>query len=141
MAYWVHIEADGKPWHQAQVFDPPLPKPVPGRGYALYFVEMDGALLWFSSLDELRVCIATLAQKVLPSNLILSRKRGPNYGPSNHWLNRIPLRAMAWPYRRKVVKYLCAALADFGAETTRPATDAKKGLAHQAPTQCRIVET
>jgi len=116
MTYWVHVAADGKPWHQAQVFDPPAPMPVPGKGFPVFFVEFDTALLCFSSLAELRVCLHTLSQRVLPSNLILTRKRGGGYGPSNHWLNRLPLRAMTWPYRRKVVKYLKASLADFEVE-------------------------
>jgi hypothetical protein len=113
MAFWVHIEADGNPWYQAQVFDPPFPPSIPGKGYALFYVEFDDALLWFSSLDELRICIETLSQKALPTSTVLSEKRGANYGPSNHWLNRIPLRSMAWPYRQKVLKYLKIALADF----------------------------
>lgn len=113
MAFWVHIEADGKPWYKSEAFDPPLPRVIPGKGYALYFVEIDSALLWFSSLAELRVCIETLSQKALPTSTNLSQKRGAGYGPSNHWLNRIPLRSMAWPYRRKVIKYLKTALADF----------------------------
>ncbi len=103
MTYWVHLPADGLPWREAQVFDPPLPKPVPGRGFPVFLIEYDGAVLWFASLDQLRVCIDTLSQRVLPSNLRLTRRRGSGYGPSNHWLNRLPLRAMTWPYRQKVV--------------------------------------
>lgn len=121
MTYWVHLEADGKPWHQAQAYDPPAPAPLPGRGYALYTVEIDGAVLWFASLDELRTCISTLSHKVLPSNLVLTRKRGTGFGPSNHWLNRLPLRSMTWPYRQKVVKYLTASLIDFEAQTQHSA--------------------
>ncbi len=113
MAFWVHIEADDTPWHQATVFDPPFPKAVPGKGYALFFVEIDSALLWFSSLTELRVCIQTLSQKALPTSKVLSEKRGAAYGPSNHWLNRLPLRSMGWPYRQRVIKYLTVALVDF----------------------------
>lgn len=116
MTYWVHVAADGKPWHQAQVFDPPAPKPVPGKGFPVFCVEFDSALLYFSSLAELRVCIHTLAQRVLPSNMVLTRKRSGGYGPSNHWLNRFPLRAMTWLYRQRVVKYLEASLAEFEAE-------------------------
>ncbi len=117
MTYWVHIEADGKPWSQAQAYEPPAPKPVPGKGFALYAVEIDNAVLWFASLEELRTCIATLSQKVLPSNLVLSRKRGTGFGPSSHWLNRLPLRSMTWPYRQKAVRYLTTSLADFEAQT------------------------
>lgn len=122
MAFWVHLPADGKPWRDAQVFDPPAPKPVPGRGFPIFCVEFDRALLRFSSLDELRVCLHTLSRRALPSNLILTRRRGGGYGPSNHWLNRLPLRAMTWPYRQKVVKYLKASLAAFEMEMgIRPA--------------------
>lgn len=116
MSFWVHVEAEDKPWYQAQVFNPPAPEPVPGRGFATFFVEIDNALLWFSSLAEVQVCIATLSQKVLPSNRILTQKRGARLGPSNHWLNRLPLRSMAWPYRQRVVKYLKTALAEFEAQ-------------------------
>ena len=113
MTYWVHVPADGKPWGQAQAFDPPAPRPVTGKGYPVFIIEFGCAALQFSSLDELRVCIHTLSQRVLPSNLRLTRKRGGGYGPSNHWLNRLPLRAMTWPYRQKVVKYLKTSLAEF----------------------------
>ena len=117
MTYWVHLPADGPPWREAKVFDPPAPRPAPGRGFPVFLVEYDGAILRFASLDELQVCIDTLSQRVLPSNLRLTRKRGTGYGPSNHWLNRLPLRAMTWPYRQKVVKCLKASLAEFEAES------------------------
>ena len=120
MAFWVHIEADDKLWHQSEVFDPPFPPSIPGKGYALFFVEIDDALLWFSSLTELRVCIETLSEKALPTSKVLSEKRGAAYGPINHWLNRIPLRSMAWPYRQKVIKYLTAALVDFEKQIPNP---------------------
>lgn len=122
MTYWVHVPADGRAWTDAQVFDPPAPRPVPGRGFPVFIVEFDRALLRFSSLAELRVCLHTLSQRVLPSNLRLTRKRGTGYGPSNHWLNRLPLRAMTWPYRQKVVKYLKASLAEFEKITEEKST-------------------
>ncbi len=118
MTFWVHLPADGREWRDAQVFDPPAPRPVPGKGFPAFVVEYDSAVLWFASLAELRVCIDTLSQRVLPSNLRLTRRRGSGYGPSNHWLNRLPLRAMTWPYRQKVVKYLKASLAEFEAEVS-----------------------
>ena len=113
MTYWVHLAVDGQPYHLAQTFDPPAPKPIPGKGFPLCFIEFDRAILIFPSLDELRICIQTLDQRVLPSNRILTQKRGGSYGPSNHWLNRLPLRAMTWPYRQKAVKFLKVCLADF----------------------------
>ena len=120
MTYWVHIETDHKERYKATAFSPPMPSPTPGKGYPMYHIEIDRAELQFASLDELRVCIATLSQKALPSNMILSRKRGTGYGPSHHWLNRIPLRSMTWPYRQRVVKYLKSALEDFESKTPRP---------------------
>lgn len=113
MAFWVHLSADGRPWHQSEVFDPPLPASVPGKGFPLFHVEIDIAALHFSSLTELRVCIETLSQKALPTSKVLSEKHGANYGPSNHWLNRLPLRSMAWPHRQKAIKYLQTALLNF----------------------------
>lgn len=123
MTFWVHVEAEPKPWRDAKLFHPPVPEPVPGKGFAVFWVEFDSALLMFSSLIELRTCIDTLSQKSLPSNLILTQKRGANYGPSNHWLNRIPLRSMAWPYRQKTVKYLKTALAYFEAHVQSSAAE------------------
>jgi len=123
MTFWVHIERDGKLWRDASHYDPPAPKPVPGKGFALYFVEFDSALLQFSSLAELQVCIEALSQRALPSNLRLTQKRlGGVYGLSHHWLNRIPLRSMAWSYRQKVVKYLQVSLADFETQVKLPAS-------------------
>lgn len=105
MAFWVHIEADGRPWYMAQVFDPPLPPSVPGKGYAQFHVEIDNAQLYFSSLAELRVCIETLSQKNLPTSKVLSEKREAGYGPSNHWLNRIPLLRLALPPESRQVPH------------------------------------
>lgn len=121
MTYWVHLPVGGLPWAEARAFDPPAPRPVPGRGFPFFVVEFDGAVLCFASLAELRVCLDTLGRRVLPSNLRLTRARGGGYGPSNHWLNRLPLRAMTWPYRQRVVKYLEACLADFEAAEEGPA--------------------
>ena len=118
MTYWVHVPTEGLPWCEAPVFGQPAPRPIPGRGFPLFPIEYDGVVLRFASLRELRICIDMLSQRVLPSNLRLTQKRGSGYGPSNHWLNHLPLRAMAWPYRKKVVKYLKACLADFEGEIT-----------------------
>ena len=111
MSYWVHIESDGQPWYQAQAFQPPLPSPVPGKGYPYYKVEVDGFIFEFASLDEMDVCITTLSQKHLPSTDKETAARGT--GPSPHWLNRLPAGVHAWRYRSKAVEYLRKARADF----------------------------
>jgi hypothetical protein len=81
MSYWVHVEADGQPNCAATRFDPPTPARIAGRGYARFYVEAEGATLYFASLDELRVCIATMSQRVLPSTLGETRQRGVTNGP------------------------------------------------------------
>lgn len=116
MSFWVHIEVDGKHWYESQEFNPPLPQPISGRGYAYYFVEINGLPFEFASLAEMHVLLETFSQKLLPSNLKLSIERGASYGPSNHWLNRIPKKTTSWRYRQKAIKYLQAALHDFEAE-------------------------
>jgi len=113
MTFWVHIEADDKSWRESQAFVPPAPRPVPGQGYPYYFVEIDGFTFEFASLIEMRVLIETFSQKLLPSNLKLSIQRGENYGPGNHWLNRLPKKTTSWTYRQKAIKYLEVALKEF----------------------------
>lgn len=117
MSYWVHIETDGKPWLESSAFEPPLPKPVPGRGWPVYFVECDGFTFTFASLAEIEVCLSTLSKKVLPTTLRLSAERGTGMGPNSHWLSRLPKGMKPWRYREKAVRCLTAAKADFEKET------------------------
>jgi hypothetical protein len=111
MSYWVHIEADGKPYYYAKVFEPPLPRPVPGKGYPYYHVEIDDFTFEFASLEEIDVCISTLSQKHLPSTDKQTDER--RTGPDKHWLNKLPAGVHAWRYRSKAVDYLRKARADF----------------------------
>jgi hypothetical protein len=106
MTFWVHIEADGKPWSQAGVLDPPAPKPVPGRGWPIFHVEFDDFTFRFASLAELDVCVETLSKKLLPTSLRLSAKRAAGVGPNGHWLSRLPKHTKSWRYRERAVKYL-----------------------------------
>lgn len=109
MSYWVHVEADGRPYYEAEAFDPPRPGPVPGRGYATHFVECDGFTFEFSSLAELEECARILSQKALPSTLRLSAKRIGGAGPNGHWLSRLPAHVKPWRYRQKAARYLTEA--------------------------------
>ncbi|MDQ3904101.1 MAG: hypothetical protein M3300_01295 [Actinomycetota bacterium] len=112
MTYWVHVPTDGRPWYQAAMFAPPLPRGIGGKGYPLYAVEIDGFTFRFASLAELRVCITTLGQKHLPTTIRLSAGRG-GAGPNSHWLSRLPKETKSWRYREQAVRYLQKALADF----------------------------
>ncbi|MBM0744484.1 hypothetical protein JOY44_23225 [Phormidium sp. CLA17] len=117
MTFWVHVEADGKAWYNAEEFDPPAPKPLPGRGWPVYCVEFDGFTFRFASLAELDVCVATLSRKILPTTRRLSTERGMSAGPNSHWLSRMPKGTKSWRYREKAVRYLTEAREDFVRET------------------------
>lgn len=104
MAYWVHLAVDNNFWAaDATLFEPPAPSPIPGKGFPVYFVEFDGFVFCFSSLDEMDVCISTLGQKNLPN--VESEWRGRT-GPGAHWLNRLPGHVLPWTYRKQAVEYL-----------------------------------
>lgn len=107
MSYWVHRCIDSDSWSDASGHDPPLPKPVPGRGYARYHVEFEGFTFRFSSLDELNVCIETISRKILPRSIDLSA--GFPCGPNSHWLSRLPRNVLKWKYREKAAKFLTEA--------------------------------
>jgi hypothetical protein len=116
MSYWVHVETDDRPWFTSTSFDPPLPGPIAGKGYPQYFVEFDGYTFEFASLDEIRVCIATLGQKLLPTTIRLSQQRGGDLGPSSHWLSRLSPKTKPWRYRERAVAYLQKSLESFQCE-------------------------
>ncbi|MBI3407517.1 MAG: hypothetical protein HY040_04075 [Planctomycetes bacterium] len=113
MSYWVHREADGRPWHEAKIFDPPLPRPVPCKGYPCYHVEVNGVIFHFSSPQEIATCLEVLSLKLLPTTIRLAKQRGTGIGPNQHWLSRLPPKAKPWRYRQKAVKYLRKAQAQF----------------------------
>lgn len=113
MTFWVHKEIGDGPWYQAIDFDPPLPKPVPGKGFANYFVECDGFTFQFSSLDEMNEAIEVLSKKNLPTSRQLSERRGTTKGPNSHWLSRLPGSVKPWRYREKAVKVLSDAIVEF----------------------------
>ncbi len=113
LSYWVHRETDDEPWHLAKSFEPPLPRPIPGRGYPTYHVEFNGVEFRFASLQELAHAIELLGQKLLPTTIRLSHDRGGGLGPNKHWLSRLPPKAKPWRYREKAVKYLREAMMVF----------------------------
>ena len=110
MTYWVHRPADGKRWFRAQAFEPPLPLPVPGRGYAYFFVELDGFTFEFASLKEIDFCIARLGQRHLPET---AQEIQAVCGPGGYWQNKLPKDVLSWRYRQKAVKYLGTCRGEF----------------------------
>jgi hypothetical protein len=115
MTFWVHIEADGHPWYMAERFLPPVPAPVPGKGFPYFFVEVDRFTFEFASLQELDVCIDTLSKKMLPSTHRETQARST--GPGKHWLNKMPGWTHPWRYRVNAVKVLREARQHFEQET------------------------
>lgn len=111
MTFWVHRSVGGVQWSADATLDPPKPAPSPGRGYPYYFVEFDGMTFEFASVSELRVCLAVLSQKLLPSTRRLSQ--GTGAGPNSHWLSRLPSFVKRWSYRKRACAYLTESLASF----------------------------
>ena len=125
MSYWVHVEADGRSWQDATAFEPPLPGPEPGRGFARYFVEIEARQLVFASLAELEECVRVLGIKPLPTSTQLSRarhanRRGPAPGPNSHWLSRLPAHLKSGRKRERVLKYLTETLEEHRRRLPRP---------------------
>jgi hypothetical protein len=115
MTPWVHYAADGGPWYAATVYDPPSPGPVGGKGYPLYFVEVDGFTFEFASLHELAACAEVLTRKVLPATYLVEYKGQPFYS-NTHWLSRLPAKTKTWRYRERAVRALAQARAAFTRE-------------------------
>ena len=106
MTYWVHKGSGGEHWREADEVVPPMPRPVPGRGFALMHVEYSGFTFTFASLDELDVCLDVLSKKNLPTSSQLSAERGTGAGPNGHWISRLPARVTPWKYRAGATAYL-----------------------------------
>ena len=104
MSFWVHPAMDGRRRYRAPASEPPLPKPVPGKGYPRYYVELDDFVFEFASLAEIDTRIATLSRKHLPSTDRETSERGT--GPGSHWLNKLPGRTRSWRFRSRAIKYL-----------------------------------
>ncbi len=106
LTYWVHRNQDAwTPWRSSSAIEPPLPTPLPGRGYPRLRVEVAGCVFDFASFDELDHCIETFGRKRLPETaaLVADYSRAREDGDpilTDHWLDRLPRRA----YKRRVFK-------------------------------------
>ena len=99
---WVHAGVDGPHW-KATVFDPPMPRPVHGKGYPVWFVDHRGRSLVFASPQEIEHAIDILSRKILP----VTRDLGQPYRAVNsHWLSRLHSSFKPWKVREQLVKRL-----------------------------------
>ncbi|MDO9005030.1 MAG: hypothetical protein Q7V20_16420 [Aquabacterium sp.] len=110
MAYWVHVEADGKPWARAERFEPPAPAAVPHKGFPIICVEFGEFTLQFSSQAQIAECIRVLSLSPLPTTSRLVALRNPGVGLNSHWLSRLPSGIKSPKNRALCVKTLVAVL-------------------------------
>jgi hypothetical protein len=116
MAYWVHVEQDGKAWRASGHFEPPAPLPQGRAGYAVLCVEIGKHDLVFSSPAQLDEMIRLLASSPLPTTQRLAHgraARGTAHAvaapPLNsHWLSRLPVALKSAKARPRVVEALQA---------------------------------
>jgi hypothetical protein len=110
MTCWVHRPGTSLPGERAEI-EPPLPQPIFGKGYPIYFVTVGRFTFQFSSLHELDNCVETLAQKILPPTIW--EHNGREYYANKHWLSRLPGNVKSWRYRQQAIKVLIKAKAAF----------------------------
>lgn len=103
---WVHTGVDG-PYYRATVFDPPLPHPVHGKGYPVWFVEHRGRTIHFVSPQEIAHAIDILGRKILPVTRDLGK---PHRAVNSHWLSRLHSSWKPWKVRQELVRRLKLAL-------------------------------
>jgi hypothetical protein len=99
---WVHRGVDASYW-KATVFDPPMPSPVHGKGYPVWFIDHRGRSLVFASPQEIEHVIDILSRKILPSPRELGQ---PYLAVNSHWLSRLHTSFKPLKVRQELVKKL-----------------------------------
>lgn len=113
IAAWVHRRV-------GEGYDPPAP-PRELPGFPWYFVRTCGFVFCFSSRAQLDHAIEVLGRKLMPTTLDLSRRLGPDWGPNQHWLSRLPGDLKGWKKRRRMVTDLETMKARWWSLQNRPA--------------------
>lgn len=106
LAYWVHVEQDGRHYHVSEQMSPPAPRPIPHRGYPVLCVDFNGVVLRFTSRAQLMECIRVLSLTPLPTTSRLSALRPTTVGPNGHWLSRLPAKLKSPKARGRLVAVL-----------------------------------
>lgn len=104
LAFWVHLPVHAS----AETFEPPAPREIPHKGYALLRIQFETHELQFSAPEQLDHFIAVLSTRPLPTTRQLSSRRGLSAGPNSHWLSRLPAALKAPKKRVKLVEALHA---------------------------------
>lgn len=126
MTPWVHRSVGSAPWRQAARHEPPLPPPVPGRGYAIFNAEIDGVTYAFASLPELDLLIDTFENRLLSPTHGATRIDAPVARANRHWLSRLPSTAKPFGYRMRAAAYLRRVRPTFAAAVGVAAADPGK---------------
>lgn len=113
LSFWVHINIDSYYWADATIYEPSLPNPIAGKGYANLLINVLGVELNFSSIEEIEHFLSVIKLKNMPTTLQLTNKRNGGCGPNSHWLSRIPAKLLPWAKREKYIKTIESALFDF----------------------------
>ena len=116
MSFWVHKHLDHEVWLYASEFEPPLPKPIPCKGYPFLIVSVPGTELMFASVEEVEHFLEVMRQKNLPTTYQLSLQRIDNHGPNSHWLSRLPAALKPWSKRVRMMPVVEKALVAFRRE-------------------------
>ncbi len=106
LSSWVHAPVDHEQWLYATEYDPPLPKQVSGKGYAIYKIEVRGWVLEFSSKEEIEHCIDILSNRNLPTTNQLANKSWCKGYQHKHWLTKLPGALKTVKNRMQIVKLL-----------------------------------
>lgn len=99
---WVHKGVDAA-YYMATAFDPPMPKPVHGKGFPIWIIEHRGRELYFASPQEIEHVADILGRKILPTSRELGQ---PHLAVNSHWLSRLHASFKPWKVRQELVKRL-----------------------------------
>ena len=102
LAFWVHVPVPGS----ATLSEPPVPDPIPHKGYRVLRVQFESHELQFSARAQLEHFIEVLSSKPLPTSRQLSSRRGLPVGPNGHWLSRLPAELKSPRKRARLVHAL-----------------------------------
>lgn len=126
MSFWIHRRPSRKSgpivaWYEydRDEYTPPLPRPVAGRGFAVFHVELDGFVFRFSSFDEMKRLIDIFSRQKLPTTYEAQREEGDDLSEgirNQHWLSRLPAKVLSSRYRQRAVNYLRESMTEFAGE-------------------------
>ena len=104
VSHWTHKAPPKKLFWRTQrnELTPPMPRPIPGKGYPVWVLENRGREIFFASPEEIAHVVDVLDRRVLPRTIDLARPTSLN----SHWLSRLHKSWKPWRVRQKMVAAL-----------------------------------